>query len=1324
MSTTGNAAPERYDVFMSYAHSDRNRVDMLVDSLESIGVRVFLDRQGIDTFKGISPAIETALRGSKVLVAYYSKAYPKRPACQQELMVAYTLAASLGETSDRILCLNPEGDDHHISQHWLRDSKTPASGDNVAAQIAATAKRHLTCLGDAPAPKRGRWHGVLRGRGSQRFVGRLGEMWRIHAHLHGSATSITAPSAEQKCIVQVIGLGGTGKSLLAEEYARRFHQFYPGGVFWLSAGAYDANGSPTTSARTEALRRAQLLGLATDLGAEVDETETEHSIVSKLAARLADLEDFLWIVDDLPENLTRAEVERWLPPSVDGKALITTRSRKHAAAFPHIDLGTLPEDVAYALLTTGRAPSDDTERAAAHALVADLGGHALAIDVAGLLVASQSALSGFADFRRALEEPSEDVLELARELSADLPNSHEKSIAATLLRSLRLLKGPATDFMRLAAVVASAPISARLIQNVFRKLEGLDDTASKRHSLRAVEEATGHSLAEPLDSADGAWIVHVLVTRTVRFHESRQMRGKTSVLAGLFGAASRLSKVRAATASALRDILAPEQARLAQVADLAHAQVVADSAVEQDEQELLGLVAHWYGRRGSPRTARELYERLWHACSKKLGDRDVTTLRLMVNVGATLLDEGRVGESIVLLRDALEQSVRSLGQDHPGTLKAMGNLLGALMQAKELKLARELGERLLTTRERVLGPDHEDTVITMNNLGLVCYLLGDSTRGDELVGKALASTARRYGENHPFTLRTAANWANRLADQGSMAAARSLQERILGQRRSQLGEDHPDTLKSKAALAQILVAQGELIEGREAMRSLLVEGRRNNAGHPDLLHYEHLLGKLLAASGEWKAARDSLERSYRGRHRVLGQTHLDTLEAGADLAVALVNGGDNANALSILEEVMEALSRPETLASAPRRSVELAARGAAALEKIDRGLAVTRVRSMLTAISAATDTASPEFLEATTLLGELVAGDKDDREGIDVLRRAAALGQEKFGDSHPVYVRALTRLGSALRRRGQLREAHEVLSRARQAAEAHLGDGHPDKLFAFLRLAEVLDGLGNWQEALKLRNVVVDYRRTLLGQEHPDTLAALSALGGSLQVAGRTNEAMSIFTGLVEICTRSRGPDATMTLVSRGNLAACVYDRWKREEDPELLETAESIYREVLAGKLRALGPDDPETWITMNNLAGVLKDKGGSHLGEARDLFVKVNDRTADRFGVDHPDTLRTRNNLGNILKNMGEHRAARLIFEPLLAVRLRDYGLRHPSTSVVAINLFQALEGMGDVSGARRVLFEYLAWIASAPTKDLNKNQQVMQPDIDQLIRDYESS
>src|ERR1700751_3070090 len=73
--------------------------------------------------------------------------------------------------------------------------------------------------------------------GSDRFVGRVPELWAVNDGLKRSANPML--SGVVRSIVQIRGLGGTCKSLLAEEYVLRFGAGFPGGIFWLKAFGSD-----------------------------------------------------------------------------------------------------------------------------------------------------------------------------------------------------------------------------------------------------------------------------------------------------------------------------------------------------------------------------------------------------------------------------------------------------------------------------------------------------------------------------------------------------------------------------------------------------------------------------------------------------------------------------------------------------------------------------------------------------------------------------------------------------------------------------------------------------------------------------------------------------------------------------------------------------------------------------------------------------------------------------------------------------------------------------------------------------------------------------
>jgi hypothetical protein len=103
-----------YDIFFSHAWADGARPQEIRDALVSAGLRVWFDANEIKDFESITNAVTTGLAKSKVLLAYYSKIYPLRRACQWELTTAFLAAQREGDPRRRVLILNPEDGTGHI----------------------------------------------------------------------------------------------------------------------------------------------------------------------------------------------------------------------------------------------------------------------------------------------------------------------------------------------------------------------------------------------------------------------------------------------------------------------------------------------------------------------------------------------------------------------------------------------------------------------------------------------------------------------------------------------------------------------------------------------------------------------------------------------------------------------------------------------------------------------------------------------------------------------------------------------------------------------------------------------------------------------------------------------------------------------------------------------------------------------------------------------------------------------------------------------------------------------------------------------------------
>jgi hypothetical protein len=216
-----------YDVFVSYAHADGAATHALAEALTRAGLRVWIDKARIEEFTSISASISRGLSRAKALVAYYSTTYPTRRACQWELTTAFLAGQRAGDPRRRVLVVNPEPGFDHIEPIELRDAllpkaegSSPLATEGWAASVARHVKELDEPLGDVVSFGGPRWVPVQRS-GSTRFVGRTRDLWRLHSALTASQLGVITGAAGPG-LAQVQGMGGIGKTLLAEEYALRF----------------------------------------------------------------------------------------------------------------------------------------------------------------------------------------------------------------------------------------------------------------------------------------------------------------------------------------------------------------------------------------------------------------------------------------------------------------------------------------------------------------------------------------------------------------------------------------------------------------------------------------------------------------------------------------------------------------------------------------------------------------------------------------------------------------------------------------------------------------------------------------------------------------------------------------------------------------------------------------------------------------------------------------------------------------------------------------------------------------------------------------------
>jgi hypothetical protein len=860
------ASPRRSpSIFISYRRSDAAQVDALAAALRAEGLNVWLDRDEIEDAASIQGRIDQGLAESHALLAWYGLDYPKSRACQWELTAALIAAGAETAPVKRLLVANPETTAEHIQPLAVRDLQHFAF-NNDYADLARRIKASVTgingTLGSLRRLAKPQWHGA-HGLGSNRFVGRVGDLWRIHSNLAAGNFAIVAGSPSPRSageLAQVRGSGGIGKSLLAEEYALRFGAWWPGGVYWLRA--YGNSDNPDESTEALAARRvaaygSQLAGFAQELGLETQgkgDAEIRADLGRHLARRN---QPYLWIVDDLPA-CGRDELERWLAPGRDGQTLVTTRSQRLQGLGGEIDLALLPPEDARALLTAGHPPRAD-EAAAVERILELLDGLALALDVARAACRRQ----GYAGFLQRLENPDKDALALAAEIAGDLPNGHNPHIAATLLASVGQLDERGRDVLRLAARLAAAPIPRELLADCLAAADGLERTEAEDRADLGLQQVLDHSLADETEA--GACLVHTLVARTLRFYDPDPQRQNALEQAAL-------GELRRAFEAA------PDIRRHAALLPLLpHAQTLAKHSDDDISLDLAGRLGRYEFEAGHYHAALIWYEAEYEERRKQQGEEHPDTLTSMGNLAETLRCLGDLVRARALHEKGLNTSRRPRGEEHPSTLSSMNNLAATLRSQGDLVGARALQERGLEVCRRVLGEEHQYTLGSMNNLALTLMGQGDLTNARALHEKVLEVQRRVQGEEHPYTLTSMNNLASTLGKQGDLAGARAVLEKGLEVQRRVMGEEHPDTLGSMNNLALTLRGQGDLV-GARALQEKLLEICRRVLGedHPNTLASMNSLAVTLWNLNERESALLLMQAAYDGLTRRLGPEHPQT----------------------------------------------------------------------------------------------------------------------------------------------------------------------------------------------------------------------------------------------------------------------------------------------------------------------------------------------------------------------------------------------------------------------------------------------------------------
>ena len=427
------------------------------------------------------------------------------------------------------------------------------------------------------------------------------------------------------------------------------------------------------------------------MGAEaLHTTWDEAELRSTVSRALGQLKgEVLWVVDDLASGVTGTEADGWRPEGVKNVFVLYTARQSPGGGLAELDLGDLDEPAAVQLLLAGIESPTKDQVEVARRIVAALGRHALAVDLArGLRV--NEGLEAVERLVTTDLERFDDLVATTRAVG-NLPGDHAAAITATLAASVRRLPADAQRLLAMAATVGDLPIPRGLVDELAAAATAASASFDPAVAFSAAI-SDGCALRIELPRSGPAFRVHVLISAVAR--GLVQLQGAEATwIAGL------TSRLRSAGHNAA------EHMKLAADCDLAAR--LARSEAGAHAATLSGQVTA--PPNGDGTAPSDL--RAWLAISRR--------------------NTGDAKAAADLQRQVLADRVELLGEHHPDTLTAKNNLASSLRALGDANTAADLQRQVLADRVELLGEHHPDTLTAKANLASSLRALEDrSTHAD------------------------------------------------------------------------------------------------------------------------------------------------------------------------------------------------------------------------------------------------------------------------------------------------------------------------------------------------------------------------------------------------------------------------------------------------------------------------------------------------------------------------------------------------------------------------------------------------------------------
>ncbi len=239
-----------------------------------------------------------------------------------------------------------------------------------------------------------------------------------------------------------------------------------------------------------------------------------------------------------------------------------------------------------------------------------------------------------------------------------------------------------------------------------------------------------------------------------------------------------------------------------------YGKVLLDRFAKAQKLELFNLqnnLAHAVQYSGDYKTAIQIFKNLKESSEEILGEYNPTTMVTNSNLSVLYRIMGDYSKALKLSKKATFFSEKEYGMKHSTTAITHMELGLTYRNIGDLQKAKESLEIAIQIFEGTLSLNHPNLSRAYSNLATILSDLNEFFSAKLLMEKAINISEIVYGLNHITTITNYANLSSVLKELGDYKKAKELNDKVVAFNVLNLGEKHPNTAISYSNLSNILI---------------------------------------------------------------------------------------------------------------------------------------------------------------------------------------------------------------------------------------------------------------------------------------------------------------------------------------------------------------------------------------------------------------------------------------------------------------------------------------------------------------------------------------